>query len=801
MRSSVIDGDSRLSSNGCRVGFSDSQGQKKQWPSFIPLAVLCGFLAYAADCVALAQQVPTGRRPPHLGYVYPAGGQAGTSFDVVVGGQYLDGIRDVIIAPLNGEGQASSQPRATFVKLIKPLTQKQANDLAEKLREVQEKVRAEIRQRRLRSGMEAYRELFVKFAAEAGISEEMLKALEEFRKLRNDPKRQPNPQIAERATIHVTLPPDTAPGFYVLRVATGSGLSDPVRFHVTAWKEVLEVEPNDQEASSAVDEDAPVVLNGQILPGDVDRFRLKARKGQKLVMAVLARALTPYLADAVPGWFQATLRVLDGSGRELAYVDDYWFQPDPVLLFDVPGDGEYILEIKDAIFRGREDFTYRIVVGEIPFITSVFPAGGQLGSSLTLELTGWNLPESRMTLMPLEGQPGIRTVVWPHWASWMAPLPLAVSEWADVFETEPNDQPQQAQPIAVGTVVNARIERAGDRDVFQFSGRQGEVIVAEVVGRRVFSPIDSFLRLLGPKGQVLASNDDFEDKTAGLVTHQADSFLQVALPEDGHYLLEVTDAQRQGGPNFVYRLRVSPPRPDFELRVVPSVVNATAGSVVPVEVYAARRDGFEDTITLELGPGPSGARLSGGWIPPGQDHIVVTLTLPRDLEEGLHAFELIGKAVVNGRELVRRATPADNMMQAFYYHHLVPAERLTLDVQGRARFSASWLPVLNTPLKIPAGRKAVYRLPAAGLSYLQGLSISAGFAPEGLTVENVTRDSSGILIDLSADTEKLPPGVRGNVVLGVYAEFARPRVAPVRMQNQRTFVGWLPAIPFEIVSE
>jgi hypothetical protein len=123
----------------------------------------------------------------------------------------------------------------------------------------------------------------------------------------------------------------------------------------------------------------PAVVNGQIAPGGVNRYRFHARKGQQIVAAVRARELMPYLADAVPGWFQATLALYDGKGRELAYDDDYRFHPDPVLHYEIASDGEYSLEIKDAIYRGREDFVYRITVGELPFVTSIFPLGGSAG--------------------------------------------------------------------------------------------------------------------------------------------------------------------------------------------------------------------------------------------------------------------------------------------------------------------------------------------------------------------------------------------------------------------------------------
>ena len=55
--------------------------------------------------------------------------------------------------------------------------------------------------------------------------------------------------------------------------------------------------------------------------------------------------------------------------------------PIPVLYYEIPADGEYVVEIKDAIYRGREDFVYRITIGELPFVTSIFPLGGPAGDA------------------------------------------------------------------------------------------------------------------------------------------------------------------------------------------------------------------------------------------------------------------------------------------------------------------------------------------------------------------------------------------------------------------------------------
>jgi hypothetical protein len=46
--------------------------------------------------------------------------------------------------------------------------------------------------------------------------------------------------------------------------------------------------------------------------------------------------------------------------------------------------------------------------------------------------------------------------------------------------------------------------------------------------------------------------------------------------------------QSKGGTEYAYRLRISPPKPDFELRIVPSSINAR-GVTIRILVCAAER--------------------------------------------------------------------------------------------------------------------------------------------------------------------------------------------------------------------
>ena len=158
--------------------------------------------------------------------------------------------------------------------------------------------------------------------------------------------------------------------------------------------------PEEEEMSITVQ----CTMNGQLAAGWVDRYRFEATKGQRLVISAKARDLVPYVADGVPGWFQAVLKLYDSGGKEVAYNDDFYFRPDPVLYFEVPEDGEYVLTINEALYRGRESFTYRMTIGELPFVTSIFPLGARVGEQVKIEMEGWNLEKTTLSPPPQDAK-------------------------------------------------------------------------------------------------------------------------------------------------------------------------------------------------------------------------------------------------------------------------------------------------------------------------------------------------------------------------------------------------------------
>ena len=731
----------------------------------LPWRVLCCLLA--ASSGALAQ------REPHIGYAYPAGGQRGTEILVTVGGQSLSMVTGAIVS--------GSGVRAELVSYARPLTQKELTDLREKA--------ADLQRRR---------------DAKASFTADDEKLLLEIRsKLAERARRDATPALAETALVRVTIARECEPSPRELRLVMREGLTNALNFCVG---ELPEVRTPDKGGPAETRVEQGVLVNGQILPGEVDRLRFVAVKGQHLVAITSARALIPYLADAVPGWFQAILLLRDAKGKELACVDDYRFDPDPVLHFQIPADGEYVLEIRDALYRGREDFVYRVAFGELPFVTSVFPLGATAGAPTTLALRGWNLPEKEVKLTD-----GAATRVQVRTALMTSnPLPFARDTLLECLEQEPNDATATAQSLALGCIVNGKLEQSGDVDVFRFEAAAGEKIVAEVMARRLGSPVDAALRLVDAAGKKIAFADDCEDKAEGESTHHADPKLAAEIPATGTYFLHLREAQGHGGPEFGYRLRLSAPRPDFRLRVVPSCIQLRPGTTVAFTVHALRLDGFAGEILLALRDAPDGARFGGARIPPGEDRVRVTLALPGPARAEPLPLHLEGRARLGDRELVHEGVPADDRMQAFFYHHLVPAKDLLVCVGGAPgpAFAAHF--ATTAPLAIPRGGTARVDVNFAragnrgrgGFAAFDSLAFELDDPPAGISLQSFARKGDGFELVLAADAVAARIGSAGNLIVQVVAAeppSTQPR-AVARQGQRRRILGLLPALPFAVLA-
>jgi hypothetical protein len=265
----------------------------------------------------------------------------------------------------------------------------------------------------------------------------------------------------------------------------------------------------------------------------------------------------------------------------------------------------------------------------------------------------------------------------------------------------------------------------------------------------------------------------------------------------------VGDAQHHGGMDYGYRLRISGPRPDFDLRVVPSSINARAGMSVPLTVYALRKDGFSNEITMALSGDLAGFSLSGGKVPANQDQVRLTLTAPSAPLKQPASLELEGRALIQGEAVIRRAVPAEDMMQAFAYRHLVPAKELMALVTGRWPIKSSVKILGESPVKIPVGGTARVQISGPASGFADRFQLELSDPPEGITIRNVAAVAAGTELLLQSDAAKVKQGQKGNLIVNIIPgnNQASSKKGKQQGNTRRAAIATLPAIPFEIISQ
>lgn len=432
---------------------------------------------------------------------------------------------------------------------------------------------------------------------------------------------QMSPAIASSAIVRLRIAPDAKPGEREFRLIGNGRISNPLRFFVDTLPEFREpffpLPPKKAEPGVF---SIPGVLNGQIMPGETDSYKFSAKKGETITFTMIARYLMPFIGDGVPGHFQAVLEAVDAKGKTIAFADDRYFDPDPVLCFRAPADGEYKLLVRDALYRGREDFVYRI--------------------------------------RAVRGGPG-----------------LYVTEPPPVFpgvKTVRSDILKKDAPVVRPAMIRG-VLAPGAKDDFRFDAKKGERIILEIFARRLKSPLDSLLQVLDGRGNIVAVNDDCERLKAGLILHgAADSYLDFTVPADGSYTVRVSDTTGLGGPDYVYYLRIDRARPRFTVYSVPSALEVPMIGAEPLTLVVERQDGFTGEIALELKDAGDYELTGIRSIPANCDRAFVTMkTKPNRKNEPRPL-----KMEASGGGFRTDVIPGDEAMQAFAYTHIVPAERM-----------------------------------------------------------------------------------------------------------------------------
>ena len=314
---------------------------------------LLGIALFAASTVFAAD--------PYVGYIYPAGIQAGTTNRLVVGGQGFQGVQSV---HLSGRGV-----RVLSTQVVPGFPNPnrfQKLHLTRWLNGI-DKGRLEEPPIPPNSHEEEWRKNA--WWSKLGTLDRQQLAIVERDLFTPRNALQASPSLRQLMLVTVVADIDAKPGRRSLVVETGKGMSAPRPLLVSVVPRIAEplyVPPHrDQPSRPRVDvREGASILEGQIMPGETDFFTLKLAGGRPYVLNVTARELQPYIGDAVPGFFNPVVLLKNSQGEIVASADDHQrFRPDPTMRFTPPADGEYRFEIHDVLYRGRADFVYSVRIG------------------------------------------------------------------------------------------------------------------------------------------------------------------------------------------------------------------------------------------------------------------------------------------------------------------------------------------------------------------------------------------------------------------------------------------------------
>ncbi|TXI07716.1 MAG: hypothetical protein E6Q76_08160 [Rhizobium sp.] len=436
--------------------------------------------------------------------------------------------------------------------------------------------------------------------------------------------------FVKEKVFKVTVPADVAAGTYDVRALGRYGLTNPRLISIThGLQDVAEAEPNntaDKAQTIAVNN----AVNGESDGNNQDLYRLPLKQGQRVIIDCLSARLDTEM--------DPELVLSSPTGQPLQNNRDYYGR-DPMIDFQAPADGEYLIEVRDLTYRGG--YPYRLIVNNKPQIENVFPRAVQSGQTVKLSVLGRNLGAGSQPSSWKVGDLPLETIKLPftasnnitptgayrfiEHASQHSVLPTAatctlvgeqvsllnanpqvmlVTDTPTSVETEPNDTREQAQALTLPAVVSARFDKPRDVDWYTFeTDDKGGQYGFDVYCERIAGRADPALTVMDEKGNIAGALDDFGHRVSSFDGHLRDPSGTINLAPKTKYRVMVKEAYGYGGARYQYVLSVRKPQPDFFVSSIQTTNNMAGttiwqGGAEQLDIVVHAKDGFTDSIQI-----------------------------------------------------------------------------------------------------------------------------------------------------------------------------------------------------------
>lgn len=248
-----------------------------------------------------------------------------------------------------------------------------------------------------------------------------------------------------------------------------------------------------------------------------------------------------------------------------------------------------------------------------PGFESVFPAGGQIGSRVEVNVSGKGLekgtilawssdphvvvlggdkPKKFFLSIAKDAVPGPCLVRLYSETDVSPPRIIEVGKFEEVLETEPNDSFADVKKIQgrMNVTINGVLEKNGDVDTHAILAKKGKRITLDLHGYALGSQMDPAMRVLNDRGVEIAGGHD---------TNNLDPCIEYTPVADGSLFVQIfafshppaAEVGFKGGASLVYRLVVTdepkqtPVLSEPEKLTLPAVVHGCISKTAEEDRY------------------------------------------------------------------------------------------------------------------------------------------------------------------------------------------------------------------------
>ena len=512
-----------------------------------------------------------------------------------------------------------------------------------------------------------------------------------------DPKK-PAPPAPPITKFSVTIDKTVPLGFYDARFVGKTGVSNPRVFVVSDAAEVLEKEPNN-DVEQAQKVEIGTIINGAVVaPTDVDYSAFKGQKGQRVVISCVCASIDSRL--------HPEMDLIDPSGKKIAKGRPL---PERDGLIDVvlPEDGEYALRLSQFTYtQGSAEYFYRLSISAAPWVETVFPPMIEPGKTAQITLHGRNLPGGKPDPSAILDRQVLDKLVVSvaapadpqathklAFSGRVSPVSIALDGFEYrlqspagpsnpalltyakapvIIETDNNDTPETAQEIALPCEIAGRVDKKRDRDWFVINCKKGDTYLFEMFSHKLGAPTMMYIKIRNqaakPPAEIVSLDDNPETLSGkGLYSVTRDPPLyKFTAPADGkfHILVGSHLGDNLADPTHVYRLRISPEKPDFRLVIMatedwrPDAGVVGQGGLETYHVFAVRQDGFKGEILLTMEGLPTGVTCPPHVLAAGMKSTYMVVSAADNAPVFTGDVKVIGTALIGGQKVIREARPA-----------------------------------------------------------------------------------------------------------------------------------------------